>query len=55
MVRFVYDMIYVIFFGLLFGNIVGGLILDAFAQLRGGTEFLDDDKNNKCYICNISR
>lgn len=34
MVRFVYDMIYFIFFGLLFGNIVSGIILDAFAKLR---------------------
>ena len=28
--RFTYDMIYIIFFGLLFGNIVSGIILDAF-------------------------
>jgi len=32
--RFTYDMIYLTFFGLLFGNIVQGIMLDAFAGLR---------------------
>jgi hypothetical protein len=32
--RFTYDMIYLTFFGLLFGNIVQGIMLDAFANLR---------------------
>jgi hypothetical protein len=33
-VRFTYDMVYLTFFGLLFGNIVQGIMLDAFASLR---------------------
>lgn len=32
-VRFGYDMIYGIFFGLLFSNIISGLMLDAFGEL----------------------
>lgn len=32
--RFTYDMIYGTFFGMLFGNIVQGIMLDAFAGLR---------------------
>ena len=48
-------MIYTIFFGLLFGNIVSGIILDAFAKLREDNESLDYDKSNYCYICNVSR
>lgn len=32
-VRFLFDMIYIIFFGLLFGNIISGLMLDAFGEL----------------------
>lgn len=32
--RFFYDLIYITFFGLLFGNIVSGIILGAFAVLR---------------------
>jgi hypothetical protein len=32
--RFTYDMIYGTFFGMLFGNIVQGIMLDAFGGLR---------------------
>lgn len=32
--RFVTDLIYYIFFGLLFGNIVSGITIDTFAELR---------------------
>ena len=32
--RFMYDMVYLIFFGMLFQNIVAGIILDAFGSLR---------------------
>lgn len=32
--RFSYDMVYITFFGLLFGNIVSGIMLDAFGSLR---------------------
>lgn len=55
MKRFTYDTIYSIFFGMLFGNIVSGLLLDTFGELREQSESLEDDKNNKCYICNIAR
>lgn len=48
-------MIYIIFFGLLFGNIISGLMLDAFASLRETKEALASDKENNCYICNMSR
>ncbi len=53
--RFTYDMIYITFFGLLFGNIVSGIMLDAFGSLRTKNEEVLEDKKNKCYICNISR
>jgi hypothetical protein len=48
-------MIYITFFGLLFGSIVSGIMIDAFASLRTQNEELLADKKNKCYICNISR
>jgi hypothetical protein len=38
MMRFTYDMIYITFFGLLFGNIVSGIMLDAFGSLRTQNE-----------------
>ena len=53
--RFAFDTIYAIFFGLLFGNIVSGIMLDAFAGLRETNEALKSDKSNYCYICNVSR
>ena len=54
-VRYSYDMIYFIFFEILFGNIISGIMLDAFASLRERNSELTDDKENLCYICNISR
>lgn len=53
--RFVYDTIYAIFFGLLFGNIISGIMIDAFSGLRENNDALDEDKTNLCYICNIKR
>jgi inositol 1,4,5-triphosphate receptor type 1/inositol 1,4,5-triphosphate receptor type 3 len=40
---------------MLFGNIVSGLMLDAFSSLREEADALESDKKNKCYICDISR
>ena len=54
-VRFSYDMIYGIFFGILFSNIISGIMLDAFGALREQNNELVHDKENYCYICNISR
>lgn len=53
--RFIYDLIYVTFFSLLFGNIVSGIMLDAFASLREAAELLKNDKLNRCYICDVQR
>lgn len=44
---------YAIFFGLLFGNIISGIMLDTFSNLRETNDNLISDKNNTCYICNI--
>jgi|JI10StandDraft_1071094.scaffolds.fasta_scaffold1338585_2 hypothetical protein len=46
---------YAIFFGLLFGNIISGIMLDAFGNLREDNDNLLDDKSNNCYICNVKR
>jgi hypothetical protein len=54
-IRFLYDIIYLIFFDMLFSNIVSGLMLDAFSSLREEADNRDSDKENFCYICNISR
>jgi hypothetical protein len=53
--RFTYDIIYITFFDMLFGNIVGGLMLDAFSSLREEADALESDKKNQCYICGMDR
>jgi hypothetical protein len=53
--RFTTDLIYFIFFELLFSNIVSGIMIDTFAELRSKREEMTDDKKNKCYICGRNR
>lgn len=48
-------MIYVVFMDMLFGNIVGGVLIDNFASLRGNREEMLKDKTEKCFICGIDR
>jgi hypothetical protein len=36
-------------------NIVFGIIIDTFAQLRSEKKEIEHDQNNKCYICNLDR
>lgn len=54
-VRFTYDTIHAIFFGTMISNIISGLMLDAFGSLRDQTNELQRDKQNYCYICNVTR
>ena len=54
-VRMVYDMIYWITLNVIFMNIVFGIIIDTFAELRDQKNELDDDMNNVCFICNLHR
>ena len=53
--RFGYDLIYFMFFGLLFENIISGIVIDKFAELRAERNDINMDKKNKCYICGIDR
>lgn len=55
LVRFSYDMVYFIFFEIMFGSIVSSLMLDAFSSLREEQDARSDDQENKCYICEVSR
>lgn len=36
---------------LLFQNLVGGIMIDAFAELKDNDTARDEDKHGKCYIC----
>lgn len=40
---------------MMFSNIVSGLMLDAFSSLREEADNRDSDKENNCYICNMTR
>ena len=53
--KFFLDTIYYVFFALLFTNIVSGIIIDTFAELRDQREKIEDDKKNYCFICGIDR
>ena len=54
-VRMVYDMIYWMTLNVIFMNIMFGIIIDTFAELRDQKNVLDDDMNNVCFICNLHR
>ncbi|CAK78094.1 unnamed protein product (macronuclear) [Paramecium tetraurelia] len=54
-VKFCYDTLYFVFFALLFTNIVSGIMIDTFAELRDQRQKIDDDKKNCCFICGVKR
>ncbi|CAD8078308.1 unnamed protein product [Paramecium sonneborni] len=53
--KFCYDTLYFVFFALLFTNIVSGIMIDTFAELRDQRQKIDDDKKNCCFICGVKR
>lgn len=53
--QFFYNMVFYILIILILGNIFLGIIVDTFAALRDQNEFTEEDKNLKCYICQIWR
>ena len=53
--RFFYDVLFFSFVTLILFNIFTGIIVGAFAQLRDETNTNEKDKNNVCYICQLSR
>ncbi|CAD8077595.1 unnamed protein product [Paramecium sonneborni] len=54
-VKFCYDTLYFVFFALLFTNIISGIMIDTFAELRDQRQKIDDDKKNCCFICGVKR
>ena len=53
--RFFYDMAFYILIIMIMGNVTFGLIVDTFGALRDETYQYQNDKNNICFICQISR
>lgn len=54
-VRYVTDMVFYITVILLLLNMVNGVIVSTFSQIREENNARDDDMNNKCFICSIER
>ena len=53
--RFFYDMTFYIFIIMIMGNVTFGLIVDSFGALRDETYSYENDKENICFICQLSR
>ena len=53
--RFIFDMVYFVFMELLFMNLVSGIMVDAFTELRGQDDARDTDKKGQCYICEMTK
>lgn len=53
--RFFYDMIFFIFIIMILFNVFMGIIVDTFAELRDDNWSRENDINNICFICQLSR
>lgn len=53
--RFFYDMIFFIFIIMILFNVFMGIIVDTFAELRDLNWSRENDINNICFICQLSR
>ena len=54
-VRFFNDLIFFIAVSLMLLNMINGVIVSTFSQIREESNAKDEDINNKCFICNIDR
>ena len=52
--RFFNDLIFFLLINLIFGNVFLGIIIDAFGELRNQQSEYDNDRNNICFICQLS-
>jgi len=53
--RFIYDLTFFILIIMIMGNVTFGLIVDTFGALRDETYKYENDRENICFICQISR
>lgn len=53
--RFIFDTVYVVFMEIMFQSIVGGIMIDAFSELKEQDSVRDEDKSNFCYICGMTK
>ena len=36
-------------------NIISGIMIDTFAEMRDKRNFIEQDKKNRCFICGIEK
>ena len=53
--RFFFDLTFFIFVNVTIMNIIFGIIIDTFSELRNRKNSKEDDKFNKCFICGQHR
>ena len=53
--RVVFDLSFFLIVVIILLNIIFGIIIDTFAELRDLRRYKEDDMKNKCFICNIER
>ena len=54
-IKIVIDVSFFLILKIILYNILFGIIIDTFAQLREMKSFKEQDKNGKCFICNFER
>jgi hypothetical protein len=52
--RFFFDIMFFLIIIIIFLNIVFGIIVDTFAELREQRQFIEEDQTTKCFICGIA-
>ena len=53
--RAIFDLSFFLIVIIMFFNIIFGIIIDTFAELRDNKRQIDEDIRNNCFICNIDR
>lgn len=53
--RYVYDLTFFMIIIIIMLNLVFGIIIDAFADMRDDRNSIEEDIQDKCFICGISR
>lgn len=53
--RFFFDTVYSTFMDTMFSNIVSGIMIDAFSELKEEDGVRDEDKGNFCYVCGMTK
>lgn len=53
--RYILDMVFYITVILLLMNMINGVIVSTFSQIREESESKEDDMNNKCFVCSIEK